>query len=341
MICDRRSLTALGAFLVTFAIAHGSAPAARAQDPAAKPRDEALDSLLEDLKKNDPAPAAKTDAARTDGAKSEASNHGGKAAPKPAATDKDGGKPRPASSKPATEAVSGKDKEIDDLLEKLGETNDQPAPEERRPGGAGADEPDRPGSPAGGSGPSKDDRRKSGAGGLDGKDKELDERLEEFAGIRRKKKREGAQDGNGPTSQIIKQMREVEQRLGKPETGGDTQAKQKEIVKKIETLIEQVRQSSSSGSKTIRMVRQQGQKPGGQEPGQEPGTNPGGAPLQKPGKPSDRHALAGGKEIWGHLPPELRQEMENVFKEEALSTSADMIKRYYLSVAKRKLVRGD
>ncbi len=28
--------------------------------------------------------------------------------------------------------------------------------------------------------------------------------------------------------------------------------------------------------------------------------------------------MAGGKDIWGHLPEELRQEMINVFKEEGL-----------------------
>ena len=65
-----------------------------------------------------------------------------------------------------------------------------------------------------------------------------------------------------------------------------------------------------------------------------------GMPATKPAKPSDRHASANGKDIWGHLPEELRQEMENVFKEEALQTKAELIRRYYLSVAKQKLVRG-
>ena len=51
--------------------------------------------------------------------------------------------------------------------------------------------------------------------------------------------------------------------------------------------------------------------------------------------------MAGGKYIWGHLPPELRQEMENGFKEDALPTKEDLISRYYLSVAKQKLVRGE
>ena len=132
----------------------------------------------------------------------------------------------------------------------------------------------------------------------------------------------------------------MEQRLGKPETGEDTQAKQKKIVKEIETLIEQMRQSGGSGSMAMRMVRQAGQKPGNQ-PGQTPGSTAGGAPAQKPARPSDHHAMAGGKDIWGHLPAELRQEMENVFKEEPLSAKMDLIRRYYLSVAKQKTIRGE
>ncbi|MFO0891052.1 MAG: hypothetical protein U0790_18145 [Isosphaeraceae bacterium] len=55
--------------------------------------------------------------------------------------------------------------------------------------------------------------------------------------------------------------------------------------------------------------------------------------MKRKGAP-DRHAMAGGKDIWGHLPAELRQEMENVFKEEALPAKEDLIKRYS-SIAKQ------
>ena len=100
-----------------------------------------------------------------------------------------------------------------------------------------------------------------------------------------------------------------------------------------------MKQSGASGSMAMRQVRQQGQKPG-DKPGQTPGANAGGAPATKPAKPSDRHSLAGGKDVWGHLPAELRQEMENVFKEDALPTKQDLIRRYYLSVAKQKTGPG-
>jgi hypothetical protein len=225
------------------------------------------------------------------------------------------------------------------MLEKLGETKDHPAAPERpgaRPPGGEAGEP----GPAGGAGKDPQPKTKSKNLDLQGKDKEIDQRLEEFAGKRRKKSRSDQEEGSGPLGQIIKEMRDVEQKLGKPETGEDTQSKQKQIVKHIETLIQQAKQSGSQGQMALRMVRQQGQKPGEQQ-GQTPGANPGGAPATKPVKPPDRHAMPGGKDIWGHLPAELRQEMENVFKEDALPAKEDLIKRYYLSIAKQKLQRGE
>jgi hypothetical protein len=48
-----------------------------------------------------------------------------------------------------------------------------------------------------------------------------------------------------------------------------------------------------------------------------------------------------GKDEWGHLPEELRQEMANVFKEEYLTSKFDLIKRYYQSVSQKSLVRGE
>ena len=321
-----------------------------AQDTG-KTQDEALDSLLEKLGKpgQGQQPAQEPLRSKQDAAPD-------RKPAEPAAKAKPGTdakptepKPKPAggqSAKPADRAktgsgdVSSQDKDLDALLENLGETKDEPAPEERSRSRPQPDEPSGPSKPAPGGGGASGEKTKQQDQGLQGKDKEIDDKLEEFAGKKRKKKGGDQEEGSGPLGQIIKEMRDVEQRLGKPETGADTQSKQKRIVKQIDTLIQQMKQSGSSSSMAMRRVRQQGQKPGDQ-PGQTPGANAAGAPPTKPAKPSDRHALAGGKNIWGHLPEELRQEMENVFKEEALPKQAELIRRYYLSVAKQKPVRGD
>jgi hypothetical protein len=335
------------AFLLTFALAStlGWCAAGEAQEPG-KTSDEALDSLLEKIDKPAGADKSKESARTAKSVKLDQKTGGSPAktkadTPTTAQPKKKAEKPGKAadSQKPGSGDVSSKDKELDELLEKLGQTKDEPAQEDRRRGPPGAGEPpEQPRPTRGGEKPTE--KQKGKAPGLVGKDKELDERLEEFAGKKRKKNRRYQEDGSGPLGQIIKEMRDVEQRLGKPETGEDTQSKQKKIVKQIETLIEQMRQSGSSGSMAMRRVRQQGLKPG-EQPGQTPGANARGAPATKPAKPSDRHALAGGKDVWGHLPAELRQEMDNVAKEEALSTKVELIRRYYLSVAKQKLVRGE
>jgi hypothetical protein len=324
-----------------------------AQEPAAKDKDEALDSLIESLARPKGAgnSGGKIDENRKPAAKKAKGEAGPEAKPRPEAS-KPGApssgtaqKVKPAQAgKPGSGEVSSKDKELDDLLDKLGQTKDEPAHDEPRRGQPQADRPDEPApSDPGKEGPDKKEPRdKARKPDLQGQDKDLDARLEELAGKRRKKNRSQEQEGAGAMGQLIKEMRDVEQRLSKPETGEDTQSRQKRIVKQIETMIEQMKQQSGggSGSMAMRMVKQAGQKPG-DKPGQTPGANAGGAPAMKPAKPSDRHALAGGKDVWGHLPAELRQEMENVFKEEALSSKYELIRRYYLSVAKQRLVRGE
>jgi hypothetical protein len=316
---------------------------AGAQEPATtKEKDDALDSLIEKLAKPEQPGKPASDAEKPDKKPTpEGSRTGTK--PKPDAQAPGGGSStKPATTpKPGAGDVSSKDKEIDELLEKLGESKDKPDADDKRPGHPQPGEPSEPAPPAPGGEDKEKTKDRPKDPGLQGKDKEIDVRLEEFTGKKRKKSRSEQAEGSGEMGQLIKEMRDVEQRLGKPETGEDTQAKQKRIVKQIETMIEKIKQSggSGSGSMAMRQVRQQGQKPG-DKPGQT-GANAGGAPATKPAKPSDHHSLAGGKDVWGHLPAELRQEMENVFKEDALPTKQDLIRRYYLSVAKQKTVRGE
>jgi hypothetical protein len=317
-----------------------------AQDPG-KSRDEALDSLIERLAQPDQKnkSASETTAQDKDSKRHSQSKSAGDGA-KAKTDSKAKAKAetlqtrKPANQqKPGSGDVSTKDKELDELLEKLGETKDDPAAEDRPRGRPQPGEDPEPPKPSTGGADKSKEKQQERESGLQGKDKEIDERLEEFAGKKRKKSRSEQEQGGGPLSQIIKEMREVEQRLGKPDTSEDTQGKQKRIVKQIETLIEQIRQSGSSGM-AMRRIRQPGEKPGNQ-PGQTPGANARGAPATKPAKPSDRHSLAGGKDVWGHLPEELRLEMDNVFNEEGLEGKQDLIRRYYLSLSKRKLVRGE
>ena len=90
----------------------------------------------------------------------------------------------------------------------------------------------------------------------------------------------------------------------------------------------------------MRLRRQQGNQPG-QQPGDQPGALAQGARPMKPAKPTSQHSTSGGQGAWGHLPPELREEMENSFKETGLTSKLEMIDRYFLSVGKGKPVREE
>ena len=321
----------VAAFLA-FATGESGINRAVAQDAGKPQKDAALDDLLRDIKDTKAKPDAPVDKAKPapdkprPPAPEPAKPTAPKAAEKPQA--KASGATRPAAD------VAPKDKALDSLLEKLGETPDKPAPDERR-GAGGMPPPDDKNDKKPADGPRKPTQE------LTGKSKDLDEHLEELTG-RRKKKKEG-DEGSGPLSDVIKEMRDVEQRLGKPDTGEETRKKQQQIVKNLETLIEQMRASSgqSQGKMKRQLAMKPGEQPGPNSQGQTPGTTGGNAPHTKPEKPTNKRSLAGGKDEWGHLPPELRQEMENVFREEFLPSREELIKRYYDSVARKAVKRGE
>jgi hypothetical protein len=271
-----------------------------AQDPA-KPTDDALERLLEKL----------------EGTKDKRDNTKGEAAD--------------AQKKPGE--VAPNDKDLDGLLEKLGQTTDAPAPEDQpKRGGPGPKLPGPPDQPA-----------KSKGDGLKGEAKGLDQHLEELTGRRSKKDERNEQgESSGPLSRVIKEMRDVEQRLGKTDTGDETRKRQAEIVKNLESLIEELResQSQSQGKKKAQLSMKPANQPG-PKGGQEKGAMAKGVGASKPERPTDKHSRAGGKDEWGHLPAELRQQMVNIFKEEGLPNKAEQIRRYYLSLSKKILTREE
>ena len=303
-------------------LALGGSPVAFAQD-STTPRDKSLEGLLKKL-------GDETPATRDETKKPEPKDN----APKPKAESV----PSKPVSKPVGE-VAPKDAELDNLLEKLGTSRDKPSADDKPPGGGkGEPMPDDPRA----SKPNEDNNSVPDA--LTGKDKDLDEHIAEITGKRRKKKEQQQQQRSGqeqgPLSDVIKQMRDVEKKLGDAETGEETRKEQTQIVKKLDTLIEQMRSMSPQQKMQKGLAMKPGSKPGNQ-PGEQPGTTGGNAPTSKPLKPETKRSLLAGKDSWGHLPPEMRQEMENVFKEEPLPSREELVRRYYLSVSKKSLNRGE
>jgi len=281
----------------------GPGQRAQAQD---RPKDEGLEKLLEKLDEPKAAPVAK---------------------------DKDKDRKKDEEKADKTKAPGGdvapEDKGLDKLLEGLGQSKDVPAPDDKKPGGPGGDPPMPP----------KPDQPKGGEP-LDPKAQELDDILGQKAGDRPKKqprdKKGDGQEGGGPLGDVIKQMRDVEERLGKPDTGEETRKKQVEIVKNLETLIEQMKDSPSQ-SQGLKMIRQ-GKKPGppNGQPGSQPGATGDGTDKTRPDKPrTPPMPVEVAKEIWGQLPAQFRDDMANVLNEHPLPTKTDLIRLYYLSLGKK------
>jgi hypothetical protein len=303
---------------LTLASAVAWAATGLAQD-ADKPRNDALDSLLEKL----------------EGAKDKETDKDKSPAEKPAATNAET-KAKPEAAKPSGE-VETKDKALDSLLEKLGEVPDKPSPDDRPKGPGGPSDKPTPPSPGG------DGKPKPEADPLSGKAKDLDRHIEEeILGRKPKKKGQNDDEGSGPLGKIIKEMREVEERLGKPDTGEETRKKQAEIVKNLEQIIEQLRKQSNQqqGKKQLQLTMKPGQKPGS-DPGQQEGANARGVGASKPAKPTGKRSMAGDKSEWGHLPPEIRQELENASSEDGLPSKEDLIRRYFLSLSKKTISREE
>jgi hypothetical protein len=297
--------------LLTLGVA-GVLPIAFAQDPAP---DDALDRLLEKVEnkaKSEEAPRPpKDDKAKPDDAR-----------PAKADSAAKGGQDK---ARKAVDKGKVEDEALDSLLEKIGSTKDEPdAKDAPRPRAAGPGEDQKP--EAGKSGGERPRDQ------LDGEKKKLDEHLEELTGRIRRRPRQDAQDpSSGPLGQAIKKMREVEKKLGESDTGEGTRKKQQDIVKDLDGLIKQARQMASRGQGRgqPRDMRQDGQQPG--QNGDQRNTAQGVGP-QKPKLPAGRGVLALDKDEWGGLPPQLREEMENVFREDALPTRKRLIDRYYISI---------
>lgn len=231
--------------------------------------------------------------------------------------------------KPKAKPTPAKDKDLDDLLEKLGKTEEAPTTT-----GKAAPKPDPDHKPK-----ADDDASKGRRDPLTGEAAKLDERLAELMGRKKKKPQEEQQDDGGDSmlAEAIKKMREVEQRLQQPDTGEATRKKQEEIVQELNQIIKQAQQRQQQKKKMMAQRKQQGgQEQQGDQPGNEAGQAPWGAD-----KPTGEHSLVGDKGAWGHLPATLREEMANIFKEGYLPAQAELIKRYYMSVNKKALARGD
>lgn len=248
----------------------------------------------------------------------------------------------PAGASQPVQAKKSADKRTldDELLEGLGIADpladldgesSQPSPPEKSP-------PEK-GDPSA-AGPSTDTAKKSAAGGID------DELLR------------GLQDGeditfgpaDNPLVRLNQRMRDVQRRIAEAESGGETQRLEQDIARELADLIKQTEQACRAcqkGGGPPSATRKTGSKPAGREPADpsETAGEPNGQPAREssdrlrkaktaPVDRAERRQLL--KDVWGHLPAHLRQQMEQSANEEFLPKYSLEIAEYYRALVERR-----
>jgi TolA-binding protein len=141
---------------------------------------------------------------------------------------------------------------------------------------------------------------------------------------------------------LARQMRSVEGRIGRSDSGEQTRGMQKEIVAQLEELLKQARKQCSGQAKPSQQPQQvasrkpASQPKAGQKPGQgspKPSSAPS-DPQTKPGTAAarqvDLEAMYGlMKEVWGELPAGERQQMLELPDEEFLPKYELLIEAYF------------
>lgn len=154
---------------------------------------------------------------------------------------------------------------------------------------------------------------------------------------------EGRTTDENPIARLNERMREVQGRIAKSQSGEKTQRLQREISDELAKLIDQVErqasklgQSSSASSGSSRsQARQPGQSSKAGEPSSEKSARDSSERMRKEKTVKvDAEYQDLLKDVWGHLPPHLRQQMEQSANEEFLPKYESEISEYFRALNK-------
>ena len=252
-----------------------------------------------------------------------------------AAADLPAAEPRPAPGKPAARS-----KLDDELLEGLGDPELEALGDKKQDEKPARKDDAQPKSPAA--------KGKAPAGG--DLDDELLKGLGEGEDIEPGGKPGKAAAGDAtdnPLADLGRQMREVESRIAQTRSDEETQKLQERIASDLQKLIKELQRrkksssSSSSSNKNQQTAEREkvdqpesagaGQQAASDSPAKESTDLLKDRQSEKPETAQMDEAL---KDIWGQLPPHLRQQMEQYAKEELLPKYELLIEEYFRALAK-------
>lgn len=198
---------------------------------------------------------------------------------------------------------------------------------------------------------------------LDKLSKELFKELDDPAG-------DAAAEKENKLDRIAKGMRNAGEKLDGEETGDDTRNVQKQVIKDLEDLINQLQNpppqggggggggggSASLSGKTGLMQKQQGSGQSGKtgsasgqpQAGQGTELNKSGGQDRKDAQGSEERSESERKaaedaarkkklemDVWGHLPPHMREQLLNTYGERMLPKYQQLVKQFYESLSEQ------
>jgi hypothetical protein len=159
-------------------------------------------------------------------------------------------------------------------------------------------------------------------------------------------------EDENPLSQIGSRMRKAGHRIETGDAGEVTQSLQEEIVGQLDELIKQARQKSSSSSSKSRQSQseQESQRQDAKQPQAGEGSGNPGQPQSQPAREStdrlgkadpnavDRKELNSliAKNLWGHLPQRMREQMLQASMDEFLPKYSGLIEEYFKQLVKQR-----
>ncbi len=145
-----------------------------------------------------------------------------------------------------------------------------------------------------------------------------------------------------PLTKIANRMRAVEELIAEQETAEKTQRIQQQIVAELTEMIQLVKKQCDCQSPKQQQPQagkpKPGSKPGPQKKGNQPGNQAGNKASSesqmRDGEAEDAQVQREEleqmlKEVWGHLPVRVREQMQNAASEQFLSKYEALIEKYY------------
>lgn len=155
----------------------------------------------------------------------------------------------------------------------------------------------------------------------------------------------GRPTAENPIARLNERMREVQRRIARAQADEKTQRLEREISDELAKLIEQVerqaRKSGQASGSASGSSRSQAKQPGqGAKPAEQPSDNPARESSdqmrkQKTAKVDNAEYQDLLKDVWGRLPPHLRQQMEQSANEEFLPKYETEISEYFRALNQR------